>query len=570
MAFRIGRRASNGHSQPPAGSGALQSFPIRVIEMGTAFLQRRWLVYFLATTLAIPFGANKIARAQEDAAAPAADAAAAPAEGQQQFNPQEVLEKAEGALKEGKYQEALEAFNQLARAGESAISQEAFAVRLIGYTGRARAYVGMKEYEAALEDFKLATDMQENYTPALIARGKMFLEIANPDNYPAALADFQKAMKADRANFDAQFGFGKAAVLTGNYQAAITPLNRVLEAQPENAEALRLRGTAYTNTFKPIEGVDDLQKSIRLDPTAYESYLQLGAHYMRNEEYQSAVNQFKKAIEHFKPKDPEDDSPYAQGYLTLASAYVELGKKEKDEAAKKAAFQAAVDQAELLLSKLDEKNPYLAGIRAAALYSRGVAERMLGDLDKAIRTFSEAIEINPDLGEAYFRRGICFHYIGEDNMALTDFVESANINYDDPRANLWEGFTQAKLGNYHEAVRAYGNAISASDRYTPAYLNRGLAYMALGEYDKAIADFTAAIRLEPTNADYYYRRGMAYMALGDFQKAAESLTNAVQRNEKHPAASRALSDALDRLGRAQEANQYRQRANQLAPQQNSR
>jgi tetratricopeptide (TPR) repeat protein len=94
--------------------------------------------------------------------------------------------------------------------------------------------------------------------------------------------------------------------------------------------------------------------------------------------------------------------------------------------------------------------------------------------------------------------------------------------------------------------------------------------MALGEYDKAIADFTAAIRLEPTNADYYYRRGLAYMGLGDFQKAAESLTNAVQRNEKHAAASRALADALDRLGRSPEANQYRQRTNQLAPQQNSR
>jgi tetratricopeptide (TPR) repeat protein len=531
--------------------------------MSTAFLHR--LLVF-ATTLACGLSANAVARAQEDAPAPAADAAAAPAEGgQTQFNAQEVLEKGQAALKEGNYPEALKAFDQLARAGESAISQEAFQVRLIGYTGRGQALAGMKEYEAALEDFKLATDLQENFVPALIARGSMYLDIQNPENYPAALADFQKAIKTERGNLIAQYGFGKAAALTGNYQAAITPLTRVIEATPENAEAYRLRGISYANTYKTQEGVDDLQKAISLNPDDYEAYMALGTYYLRNEEYQSGVNQLVKAVEHYKPKDPEDEMPFAQGYLTLASAYVELGKNTEEPVAKKAAFQASVDQAENLLSKLDEKNPYTAGIRSAALYSRGVGERMLGDLGKAIRTFSEAIEINPDLGEAYFRRGICFHYIGEDNMALTDFVESANINYDDPRANLWEGFTQAKLGNYHEAVRAYGNAISASDRYTPAYLNRGLAYMALGEYDKAIADFTAAIRLEPTNADYYHRRGVAYTQLGDFQKAAESFTNAVERNDKHAAAHRSLADALDRLGRSQEANQYRQKANQLAP-----
>jgi tetratricopeptide (TPR) repeat protein len=537
--------------------------------MRTAFLFRRWFVG-VAFAITISLAAQTAVRAQETLpaeGAPPAEGEEAAA-GQEQLNPQEVLEQGQAALKEGKFQEAYDAFNKLARAGEQQISQEAFQIRIIGYTGRAQASAGMKEYDAALEDFKLATDLQENFTPALIARGTMFLDIGNPDHYPAALSDFQKAIKAERNNLSAQFGFGKAAVLTGNYQQGIGPLTRVIEADPKNAEAYRLRGIANTSTFKPKEGVDDLQTAIQLDPNDYEAYFALGSHYMRSEEYQSAVNQFAKAIEYYRPKNPEDDSPFASGYLTLAAAYMELGKSEKDPAAKKAAFQAAVDEIEKLLSKLDEKNPYTAGVRAAALHTRGVGERMLGDLPKAIRRFSEAIELNPDLGESYFRRGICFHYIGEDNMALTDFVESANINYDDPRSSLWEGFTQAKLGNYNEAVRAYGNAIAASDRYTPAYENRGLAYMALGEYDKAIADFTAAIRLEPNNPEYLYRRGLAYTLAGEIQKAADSFMGAVQLNDRHAAAHRGLADALERLGRGQDAAQYRQRANQLDPAKN--
>jgi tetratricopeptide (TPR) repeat protein len=56
---------------------------------------------------------------------------------------------------------------------------------------------------------------------------------------------------------------------------------------------------------------------------------------------------------------------------------------------------------------------------------------------------------------------------------------------------------------------------------------------------------------------------MAHVQLGDQQKAAESLMNAVERNENQAAAHRALADSLERLGRKQEATQYRQRANEL-------
>jgi Flp pilus assembly protein TadD len=196
---------------------------------------------------------------------------------------------------------------------------------------------------------------------------------------------------------------------------------------------------------------------------------------------------------------------------------------------------------------MDERNPAYSPYRAAALHGRGIGERMKGDLGKAIKSFTEALELSPDLAETYFRRGICFHLIGEDKMAISDFVQSANLNIDqpDPRANLWEGFTHAKMGNYLEAVRAYGNAIAASDRYTPAYVNRGLAYMQLEEFEKAIADFNEAIRLEPTQAEHYYKRGIAFARLGDNEKAAASFASAIQFNDKHADAKRRL-DAIPR------------------------
>jgi tetratricopeptide (TPR) repeat protein len=505
---------------------------------------------------------------QEDPAVPAEPAAGGE---QQQFNPQEELEKAQKALADKDYETALAAFDRLARAGEQVISQEGFQLRLIGYTGRAQALAGMKEYEAALEDFKQATDLQADFPPALLARGQMYLDMENPEYYGSALADFQKAVKAQRGNLQAQFGLGKAYVLLQGWQQGIGPLTRVIDAAPENAtaEMYRLRGTAYANTYKLPLAHADFQKSLELDPEDYETYFSLGILYLREENYKAAAEEIGKSIEHYKPKEGQEDLPFVQGYLTRSSAFIEQGKSLKtDEKARTAAYQAAVDEADSLLKMLDEKNPNMAAARAATIYSRGLGERMLGKLGKAIQSFSEAIEINPDLGEAYFRRGICYHLTGEEKMAIRDFVEAANINYDDPRASFWEGLTWAKLGNYHEAIRAYGNAITASDRYTPAHLNRGLAYMALGEYEKAIDDFSAAIRLEPAKADYYFKRGLAHERLGNDEKASESHASAIEFDTKHAAAHRHMASVMQRLGRTELANEYRQKAEQLAPQQN--
>jgi tetratricopeptide (TPR) repeat protein len=314
-----------------------------------------------------------------------------------------------------------------------------------------------------------------------------------------------------------------------------------------------------------------------LNPDEYESYFSLGVLYLRTEDYKGAVDQFGKAIEHFKPKPGQEDQPFLQGYLTRASAYIELGKAaKKDSPEQKAAYQASFDEAQKIIKQLDEKNPgHTKGV-AAALYTRGIAERMLGQLGTAVRTLTHAIELRsnaspddstgPFLADAYLRRGICFNLIGEDKMAISDFETAAHLSSGDPRANLWEGFTYAKLGDYQQALRAYGDAIAASDRYTYAYYNRGLAYMMMGNYKKAIADFDDAIRLEPVNAEYYFKRGLAYQQLGDQQKASESFSAAIEFDKTHAGAHRHMAEVLAQLGRPELATQYRQKADQLAPQ----
>jgi tetratricopeptide (TPR) repeat protein len=527
---------------------------------------RRSLAIALSAGAVLAF--SGVAKAQAptppQADAPKTDATPGAAGEAPTFDANAAKQKGDEALKAGDYQTALVAYNDIVANIAKATTQDVYqAMTLVGYIGRGKALAGLKEYEAAIDDFKHILDADPGSVPALIARGTVYLDTNQADS---ALVDFQMATKAERSNLEALFGLGKALVTLGRAEEAVTPLTRVITADPKNAEAYRLRGTGYAGQFKTKQAIEDLQQAISLNPDDYEAYATLGIVHLRAEEYQNAVDQFAKAIEHYKPKAGQEDLPYAQGYLTLATAYTELGKHAKDEAASKAAYKSAMGECEKLLAQLDAKNPTHAQARAAAIYSRGVAERMQGEYVPAIKSFTEALELNPELGDAYFRRGICFHKLNEDQMAVSDFERAAHIPpYDDPRYNLWAGLTHAKLGEYHKALRSYGDAIAASDRYTPAYYNRGLTYMQLGEYEKAVADFNESIRLAPNKAEYYFKRGVALQKQRDYKKASESFATAIAFDNKYAAAYRHMSEVLTALGHSELAGQYKQKADQLEP-----
>jgi tetratricopeptide (TPR) repeat protein len=521
---------------------------------------------------AAPAAKSDAAATKTDAAAPKTDAAGATpdAAGAEpaKVNPQELLDKGEAALKANDFNAAIAAFNQLENIAKNNVGPQAEQLHFVALTGRGRAFLGMKENESALRDFTTVLSENQNFGPALLARGKLLLDANSNED---ALADFQAAFLADPSNLEALVGYGHALVVNGRAGEAVAPLTRAITADPKNAEAYRYRGMAEASQNKIKPAVDDLEQAIKLNPDDYETYFVLGLVYNGKEDYQAAAEQFAKAIEHYKPKPgPQEDMPYVAGYIQRSNTLVELGKQLKDNPAKqKAAYRAALDDAQKIITQIDPKNTSLNGILAESLYSRGSAERMLGEIASAIRTFSKAIELNPEMDKAYFRRGVCFTLINEDRMAIADFQAAAHIaqnnNQHDPRSNMWEGFANAKLGDYHEALRAYGDAIAASDRYTPAYYNRALTYIQLGEYNKAIIDFNDAIRLDPTNAEYYFKRGLAYQLQGDNKRAAESFATAIEFDKTHAGANRHMGDVQQALGRTELASQYRQKADQLAP-----
>ena len=97
---------------------------------------------------------------------------------------------------------------------------------------------------------------------------------------------------------------------------------------------------AYAGVAKFDEADEDIQKSISINADDYETYLAQASVLLAEKKYAEAVQALDDAIGHYKPKKPDSDEPFSQGYLTKAAALLEAAKETKDRKRKGPALRA--------------------------------------------------------------------------------------------------------------------------------------------------------------------------------------------------------------------------------------
>jgi len=109
------------------------------------------------------------------------------------------------------------------------------------------------------------------------------------------------------------------------------------------------------------------------------------------------------------------------------------------------------------------------------------------DPDLQIQFYSKAIDLDPEMTEAYNNRGNVYRNMGNDTDAMMD----------------------------------YNMAVSIDPYYAPVYLNRANSYQDRGEYDKAIQDYHSAVMFAPDNPQAWLYRGQCYKNMGQYAKAIQ-------------------------------------------------
>ncbi|MFH1876587.1 MAG: tetratricopeptide repeat protein [Candidatus Omnitrophota bacterium] len=170
-----------------------------------------------------------------------------------------------------------------------------------------------------------------------------------------------------------------------------------------------------------------------------------------------------------------------------------------------------------------------------ALYTnRGNVYYIQGNFPQAISDLTKAIEINPNLTEAYHNRGFAYAHQGNPSQAISDFTKAIEINPNYADAYCLRGLTYVQQGNLPQAISDCTKAIEINPKYAEAYNNRGLAYYKQDKFSQALLDYTKAIEIDPNYANAYFNRGLAYAwQQGNLPQAISDCTKAIEINPKY-------------------------------------
>jgi tetratricopeptide (TPR) repeat protein len=172
--------------------------------------------------------------------------------------------------------------------------------------------------------------------------------------------------------------------------------------------------------------------------------------------------------------------------------------------------------------------------QTAELYTiRGRISTAIGEYNKALADFNEAIRLDPKSSTAFRQRANAWRKKGQFNKALADFDESIRL---DPKCSTTfhlRGNGWLENGDFNRALADYNEAVQRDPQDAMALGSRGLAWDRRQQFDEAIADFTESIRLDPRFADTFAARGLAWFKKGNDQKCIADFNEAILLNPKN-------------------------------------
>jgi len=180
-------------------------------------------------------------------------------------------------------------------------------------------------------------------------------------------------------------------------------------------------------------------------------------------------------------------------------------------------------------------------------------------LDDAIKSYKEAISIDPDYAKAYYNLAGTLQDMNEFEDSIENYKKSLEIepNFAEAHNNL--GNVCRELGELEEAVTSYQRAIVINKNYVEAIFSLGVVLQSLDNSD-AIECFKKTIKIKPDFAEAHNNLGIVLNNNGQVDEAVKSYQKAIEINSNYLEAHNNLGNAYRNLGQLEEASLSYQKA----------
>jgi tetratricopeptide (TPR) repeat protein len=156
--------------------------------------------------------------------------------------------------------------------------------------------------------------------------------------------------------------------------------------------------------------------------------------------------------------------------------------------------------------------------------------------NRKIHYFTKALELNPNLVDAYEKRAIHYYFQQRFDKAIHDYTKVIELQPDGAKAYRMRGSAHLKKKELQPAIDNLSRAIELDPKVASAHGLRAEAYRLSGMATEAVHDSTEAIGLrgdERTTATAYRTRAKALLELGHVEESDADFNKSVELDPRY-------------------------------------
>jgi len=345
-----------------------------------------------------------------------------------------------------------------------------------------------------------------------------------------AVALLQEAVAAEPDNAEARLLLGSALALVPRPSEALAELRRAVELRPDSAPAHNALGMALGRFAQPHAARKAFEKAVELDPGFAQAQVNLALILAQQGDFAEAGERLDRAIR------IHGDSPPAP-YWRYLRGKVYTEQNQMAEAARE--FKIAAE---------------LRPDYAEAYFALGAARDHLGELAAAVQAFEAAVRHNPQNAAARYRLAKAYLRERREEKALEHLRKAEQLAPRD-RSILYALQRTLRIAGREDEAREVkaklakvleeSNESKQNALRSTELNNQGVELEKAGDLQAARRKYAAALELAPFHGGYRRNLGLVLCRLGRWEEGIAELREAVRNNPDDAGTLRALYSALD-------------------------
>lgn len=286
--------------------------------------------------------------------------------------------------------------------------------------------------------------------------------------------------------------FGVVYMDTGQFDKALTALDRAVRINPSLSEARANMGNIYMQQGQYDQAIEQFHAALEINPNDPKTHFNMGGAYLEAGQYAHAETHLKETL----ALDPEFGDAYAQ----LGRVY-----------AARTWYRKAIQ----ILSEGNLQFPDNLSI----ISQLGSVYRASGLHAQALTHYRQVLNAQPSNLHALFGSAMCYNHLKQVDEEIATYKQLLQYEPDSFPARVNLGHAYFGQQAFKQALLTYQKAVTIQNDDPFLYLNMGIACTELGDEDSAITYLMRAVTLKPNLGNAHYALAVTYFNQRQFELA---------------------------------------------------